>query len=329
MFDRQSLHRRSLATRTSHTSWTSGAAASVAAAFGLLALVPGALQAQEGHHDHGRQAGEHAHGDGHHGGLHFTHPLFAESVSPDQKVRLNYGYFDLAGENEQEHSASVGFEYAFSRAFSVEAAVPYSFTDGAAGITSVTLKFANYALEEQGLLLGYGIGAGLPTSGDAGGEGGHDHDHDHGAGAPAGIPDPAFDGGGGSVHATLGRDHWELSPFFNIGYRGGSWELVGFGTFGVPTGDVPADDGGVSISYNASALYHAGTRFDLLAEIHGSGGVQGHPVGEDVVELAPGIRWQVLPDRPLVLGAGASFPLTDRQNYDGRLLVSLFYHFGG
>lgn len=329
MYDRQSLRRRNLATQTPHISWTTAAAALLAAAFGLLALAPGALRAQEGQHEHGEEAGEHTHDDGHHGGLHFTHPLFAESVSPDRKVRLNYGYFDLTGQDEQEHSASVGFEYAFSRAFSVEAAVPYSFTDGAAGITSVSLKFANYALEEQGLLLGYGIGAGLPTSGDAGGEEGHDHDHDHGAGVPAGIPDPVLHGGGGAVHPTLGRDHWELSPFFNIGYMSGSWELVGFGTFGVPTGSVPDGDGGVSISYNASVLYHAGARLDLLAELHGSGGVQGHPVGEDVVQAAPGIRWQVLPESPLVLGAGASFPLTDVQEYDGRLLVSLFYHFGG
>lgn len=316
-----------------------------------LFLVPafsgtgGALHAQEhGRHSHEDPEG-HAAGDGHHGGLHFTHPLFTESVSPDRKVRVNYGYVDLPAAGEEEHSASLGAEYAFGRSFSVEASVPYTFTEDAAGITEVKLKFANFALEEHGILLGYGLGAGIPTSGD----GPHDHthgdgDHDHGAAAGAGpafaaagpaasgatsIPDPALDGGGGAVRPTLGRDHWELSPFFNIGFKGGSWELVGFGTFGIPTADVPEEDHGVSIAYNASALYHAGARVDILAELHGSGGIQGHPVGEDVVHLAPGIRWQVLPDRPLVLGAGASFPVTDHEVYDGRLLVSLFYHFGG
>lgn len=306
-----------------------------------LVATPDAVRAQEHEHEH---AGEHSHtGDGHHAGLHFTHPLFAESVSPDRKVRLNYGYFDLPEAGEEEHSASLGLEYSISRGFSVEASFPYSFTDEAAGITEVALKFANFALEEHGLLLGYGLATGIPTSGAD--EGGHDHDHqDHahhgrrdrstvgqtgGPRFPNGIPSPALDGGGGAVHATLGRDHWELSPFFNVGFKSGAWELVGFGTLGVPTGDPPEDEGGVGISYNASVLYHAGSRIDLLAELHGRGGIQGHPVGEDVVNLAPGIRWQVLPDRPLVLGVGASFPVSAREDYDGRILASLFYHFGG
>lgn len=306
-----------------------------------LVATPDGVRAQEHEHEH---PGEHSHtGDGHHAGLHFTHPLFAESVSPDRKVRLNYGYFDLPEAGEEEHSASLGLEYSFSRSFSVEASFPYSFTDEAAGITEVALKFANFSLEEHGLLLGYGLATGIPTSGAA--EGGHGHDHqDHahrGQGdrstagqtgsvsIPKGIPGPALDGGGGAVHATLGRDHWELSPFFNVGFKSGAWELVGVGSFDIPTGDPPEDDEGVGISYNASVLYHAGSRIDLLAELHGRGGIQGHPVGEDVVNVAPGIRWKVLPDRPLVLGLAASFPVSHREDYDGRILASLFYHFGG
>ncbi len=39
-------------------------------------------------------AQEHAEAD-HHEGLHFSHPLIAESVSPDTKVRLDYAFADL------------------------------------------------------------------------------------------------------------------------------------------------------------------------------------------------------------------------------------------
>jgi hypothetical protein len=53
---------------------------------------------------------EHTHSADDSHGTHFTRPLFAESVSPDTKLRLDYGFRDLeeGGESELELSSSSG-----------------------------------------------------------------------------------------------------------------------------------------------------------------------------------------------------------------------------
>ncbi|MFB6239985.1 MAG: hypothetical protein ABEJ46_00160, partial [Gemmatimonadota bacterium] len=166
---------------------------------------------------------------GHHAGLHFSHPLFTESVSPDTKIRTDYNYLDLGAEEGTKHEFGLGVEYALSRNFSIEAGVPYSASDEALGFTSVSLKFANYALEEQGISLGYGVGVGLPTSGSAPEETHHGEEEQGGHGHAARTsssdvmsapPAPRLNGGTG-VHSVLGRDFYEFEPFFNIGWKSG------------------------------------------------------------------------------------------------------------
>ncbi|MEJ2184360.1 MAG: hypothetical protein P8Z36_00305 [Gemmatimonadota bacterium] len=92
-------------------------------------------------------------------GLHFSHPLITESITPDTKVRVNF--LDAApGGGEVE----AGGEYAFRRTFSIEVELPYDLEESAVGNLDVNLKLANYAFEESSVLIGYGAGFGLPTA---------------------------------------------------------------------------------------------------------------------------------------------------------------------
>ena len=77
-------------------------------------LLASPAMAQE--HDHG------AHDD-HDGPLHFAHPIFTESPSPDTKLRLDYLIRQITAD-AQEHSMRVEAEYAFTPSFSIEANIP-------------------------------------------------------------------------------------------------------------------------------------------------------------------------------------------------------------
>lgn len=282
--------------------------------------------------------GGHSHGGGpgagHHAGLHFAHPMFTESVSPDTKIRADYSYLDAGGGEGTKHEFALGVEYALSRSVSVAAGVPYSASDAALGFTRVSLKFVNYALEGHGISLGYGVGVGLPTSGDApeeSGHGGEDGGHGHGVrGARSAAMDAPPAGrahGGTGVHATLGRDFYEFRPFFNVGWTSGRWELVGFTTFGIPSGLADQHQLGTDLSWDVSALFRAAPEVQTVLELNGSAGLSGHPVGQDVVNLSPGIKLRPSGDSPAWLAVGGSLPLTADQGYDGLLRVSFFYHF--
>ncbi len=87
--------------------------------------------------------------------------------------------------------------------------VPYGWLDpetgsstGNLGNLEVALKFANFAFEDVGLLLGYGLELGLPTGSDT-----------------KGI-------GSGLL--------WELAPFLNVGLKQGRFEAVAWTIFGIP-----------------------------------------------------------------------------------------------
>ena len=144
----------------------------------------------------------HEDGSGHYHGLHFSHPLFSESITPDTKVRLNAeGEFEDEGNGYELEAEG---EYAFNRSFSIEIGIPYVNLDpddgassSALGNIEVGLKFANFVFEDAGILLGYGFAVGLPT---------------------------------GSPDKGIGSDtEWELEPFLNAGIKRGSFELIGCG----------------------------------------------------------------------------------------------------
>lgn len=241
-------------------------------------------RAQEDH-DHDSNPAQHTHD-----GLHFSHPLIAESITPDTKLRIDYQFMDVS-DGDQLHVGNFEAEYAFLRSFSIEAGIPYSYTDGEFGNLEVALKFANFALEDAGILLGYGVEFGFPT-----------------AGSP-------------------GEAEREVAPFLNIGVKTGDLELVAWGILGVPFSQEEGEEIETEIEYNLSALYHVSPRFDALLELDGAGGISGGAVGEDVVNFSPGIRFQPVPNGPLVIGSSIGIPLTNQEQFTTRWTTSVFWHF--
>ncbi|MCH8813068.1 MAG: transporter [Gemmatimonadetes bacterium] len=261
---------------------------------GMWAVVLGALylpvsaSGQEEHED-----------DGHSHGLHFSHPLFSESITPDTKVR-----FDFGREWEAEGTTSeleIEAEYAFHPAFSIEFVAPYSFVspdvgpeESGFGNVALALKFANFAFEDKGLLLGYGLEVVMPTGDDAKG---------------------------------IGSGHiWEIEPFLGIGLMTGNLELTSRTRFGIPINQNPGEEVETELHYDFSALYHFSPRVQGLLELNGETGLSGDEAGEGIVSLSPGIKVAPFAAHPLFVGLGGSFPLGDEE-LNARLKLALFYHF--
>ena len=232
----------------------------------------------------GVAAQEHSEAD-HHEGLHFSHPLIAESVSPDTQVRIDYDFADF-GPDASAQSLGLELEYAFHRTFGIEAGVPFAWLafDGQPstsrlGNVEVALKFANYAFEDTGVLLGYGVEFGLPT---------------------------------GSDDAGIGSDHLvEVEPFFNIGFRQGDWELVAFTTFGIPTNQEEGEEIETELVTNFSTLYHVNPRLQLLLEFDGESVLSGEESGEQTWHLTPGVKFAPVGGSTLFLGVGGGPPSAD------------------
>jgi len=227
--------------------------------------------------------------------LHFSHPLIAESPSPDTKLRGD-AFVGNADEGDFTTFRLEG-EYAFTPSLSVEVDVPYTFLDTPDGnhghfdVASVALKSASFAFAQHGLLLGGGLELGLPTGDDALGIG-----FDHGV---------------------------ELEPFVDFGWQRERLQVVGFLHVGVPTagGDQPD----AVLGWNLAATFAAHPRVELLLELDGESAFGGEENGTTVVNLTPGVKVKLW--RELVLGLGASFPVTHHEEFDVRGVASLFWHF--
>jgi len=298
-------------------------------ALSAITLRADRVTAQEHEHEHDE---EHQHGiadpaGDHHLGLHFTHPLIAESVSPDTKIRIDHQFLDLP-DGDQLNIGVLEGEYAFMRAFSIEAGIPYSYTDAAFGNLEVALKFANFALEEYGLVLGYGVEFGFPTAAE------HEEEVSPALATLAATldgppkitrvdPRPLNSSSGGE----LGEPEWELAPFLNIGWKRGALEVVAWGKLGVPFAQDAGDEVATELGYNLSALYHVSPRWQAVLELDGSGGISGPTVGEDVLNLSPGLRWRIFADTPFVIGTSVGFPLTHEESFGTRWVTSVFWHF--
>lgn len=240
----------------------------------------------------------------HHHGLHFVHPMFTESVSPDTKMRLDYQlqYPGPISETELEG------EYAFSRIFSLETGVHFDPAANRFGNTHLLFKFANYALEERGILLGYGLSLDLPT-----GSG-----HGHGTGESL-DQEPA------DHHHE--ENIYQFSPFLNAGLKTGNLELVGWSLFNIPTNHAHPEDASTSLDYNISALYHLSSRIQPLVEFTGTRQLSGVSNKGNALYVAPGLRVKLLEDTPLILGLGMRIPVTKERSFDNQVQVSAFYHF--
>ena len=257
----------------------------------LLACANTALAYEHSSHNHGSN-------------LHFSHPLVAESPSPDTKLRFDYYFANEPGEEGEtgadRHTLRLEGEYAFMPSFSVEIDVPYTFLEPDEGQSTdrldnieVGLKYANFAFSEYELLLGGGIEFGLPT---------------------------------GNEEKNIGSDNvLEVEPFLDFGYKRDRLEIVGFTSFGFPQNG--EDEADLELGWNLSVLYQMTPRLQVLLESDGEHVYGGEEDGVDIVNVTPGIKVQPLDDPNLQIGVGVSLPLTDEKAFHVRLILSVFYHF--
>ena len=273
----------------------------------ILALVlasAGALQAFA-HEDHA-----------HPGGLHFSHPLITESPSPDTKIRLDYFFLNVDGEVEDEELGEEGegpskfkestvnleLEYAFTRNISIEVDIPYTFINPDEGkdvnhfnTIDIGVKLASFILEKYGILLGGGLEFGLPTGDD---------------------------------NKGIGSDNIiEIEPFLSFGWKYKILEVVSFLHIGFPVNQKGDQDEGDELGYNLSTLVHATEWLEVLLEFDGETVLNGEEEGESVLNIDPGVKFKPFKSQDLQVGFGAGFPVTDDEEFEYRLIASVFYHF--
>lgn len=238
--------------------------------------------------------------------LHFSHPLVAESPSPDTKMRFDYFFANepaSAGEaGAERHTARFEGEYAFTPSFSIEVDLPYTFLDPDKGQSTdrldnvgVGIKYANFTFDEHGLLLGGGIEFGLPT---------------------------------GNEEKGIGSNHvLEVEPFLDFGYKRDRLEVIGFTSFGLPQNENRENEADLELGWNLSTLYHVSPKLQVILEFDGQHVYGGEKDGVNIVNVTPGIKFRPIGDRNLQVGVGVSLPLTDDKEFHARPIVSVFYHF--
>lgn len=244
---------------------------------------------------------QHAPDDDHHHALvHFSHPLFTESPSPDTKVRLDYLYADLA-DQLSDNTIRVEAEYAFSRNWSIEVNLPmtsHSENDvrtTAVGSGEIALKLASFASAKHGLLLGGGIGFGVPTGSDR-----------------KGI---------GSGHLV------EIEPYLDLGYMHDAIELVSFASWSVSTRRKAGEDQEQQAALAASLMYHVNRCLESLLEMEARHTLAGEDSGNDVINIGAGLKYHIPGNESLVLGLGGRIPITDHREFRHEIIVSALYHF--
>lgn len=247
-----------------------------------------------------------ADGGADHGLLHFSHPLIAESPTPDTKVRFDYFFAREPGGQESpggdRHTMRFEAEYAFVPWLSVEIDVPYTFFDLNDGRNfshvdelSLALKYANFTFADRGLVLGGGIEAGLPT---------------------------------GDEEKGIGSDHiLNIEPFLDLGFKKDALEFVGFLSFGVPLNENGTNESDLELGWHASALYHWTDRIEAILEFNGNHVFGGEEDGQNAVYVTPGFKFQPFDSPNLQVGLGVSLPVTDDREFDVQTVFSVFYHF--
>ena len=260
----------------------------------VAVFIASPVSAQHDHHHEGSSS--------HTGRFHFSHPLITESPSPDTKVRLDYAH-ELFDEEVPGTSNAIALEaeYAFVPQFSVEFSLPYVFIDPTRGPAvsnlsdiEIGLKFATFALEEQGLLVGGGIEFGIPT---------------------------------GNAAKNIGGEHFEIEPFVNVAFQRERFEAVVFAIVGIPTEREEGEPLETEFASNVSFLYHALPALQALLEFDASAPLN-HGDEEVVAHLAPGLKVRPLSSIPsLFIGLGYRIPVTAHKEFDSHTRVSMFYHF--
>jgi len=255
-----------------------------------LVLSPGVLAAQEHEHDD-----DHDH-------LHFSHPLVTESPTPDTKIRLDYVNLWISGIPEfRDHLVRIEGEYAFTHAMSLAIVAPYEFrtepsSERASGLgdLELSLKFASVRYGEQGVLLGGGLSAGVPT---------------------------------GSDQKQIGSSHIvELEPFVDAGYKRDKFEFVGFARLSSTFNRRAGEDAERTLAFDFSTLYHLHPRLEGLVELTTSRSLVGTESGIPETLLAPGVKVYPFSNPRLMFGASLLLG-TGAVSDQKAVLLSAFYHF--
>lgn len=235
-----------------------------------------------------------------HGPLHFSHPMFTESPSPDTKVRIDYLHSSVAT-RLSDNAFRFEAEYAFNHNVSLEANIPFTSrsADGerinSVGSGELALKLASFAAAERGILLGGGLSFGLPTGND--------------------------NKGIGSGHLV------EVEPYVDLGYMKGPVELVTFASYSTVVNRHEGDEKEEEAALAGSLLYHLDPRFEALVELETRRALTGEESGTQVVNGGVGFKYR-FPSLPkLIVGAAARVPLTSDREFRNEILVSAFWHF--
>jgi hypothetical protein len=110
-------------------------------------------------------------------------------------------------------------------------------------------------------------------------------------------------------------------------YKLNRFELVGFTYFGFPVNEHDEDEADFELSWNLSFLYLITDRFHYLVEFDGQHDFGGHNDGFNMVNISPGIKYQILKSQKLFLGASVRLPLTSDKEFYVSPRFSVFYHF--
>ncbi|HET7114985.1 MAG TPA: hypothetical protein VFI29_00750 [Hanamia sp.] len=233
--------------------------------------------------------------------LEFSHPLITESISPDTKIRFTYLNTKVqSGITSQQYVLEL--EYSPVPVFSLHLDVPYGTlkSQGASSFSNLdnielTLKFANFAFANHNVLLGYGIGFGLPTGNDSKG---------------------------------IGSDHViDVEPFLNAGYLWRKWEWTAYFTFSVPTHQHKGENMQSSLESRATALYHLNRYWQLLAEFGNERDISSPSGWNKNYDLLEGFKYLPFGHKPWILGAAVRQGLGKNSDLHFQWLLTLFYHF--
>jgi len=247
------------------------------------------------------QGEEHEHGDhDHEVRLHFAHPIFTESPSPDTKVRLDYLFRQITSD-AREQSMRLEAEYAFTPSVSIEANIPITrrsetgTTANAVGSGEIALKLANFGLAERGLLFGGGFAVGVPTGND---------------------------------RKAIGSGHiYELEPYLDAGYKHGAAELVSFFSYSTTVHRRAGEPSEEEIALAVSGLYHVAERVETLIEFQTARSVGGEESGHQTAAVGLGIKYHVGRIHHLVFGLGGRVPITHDRESEHEVLLSALWHF--
>ena len=245
---------------------------------------------------------QHSEEEEHHHGLHFAHPLFTESISPDTKLRFDYQYTN-ADEFMKTSELHLEYEYAFDRAFSVSITAPYLFISqtgsnlqSGLGEAELSFKFANYVFEHNNVLLGYGISFGLPT---------------------------------GNENKGTGSDHIiGIEPFLNMGYMLNDFEFTFFSTFGIPSNLQNNETVENNLNLQLAVVYNLTESLQGILELNRESIINGNINPEPGWYFAPGIK--AIPFKKLekiIFGLGVRLPLSNQKEFNTQIMFTTFYHF--